>query len=1071
MKAIIQTNPIKGYKLILVLVIVVNLLPQRISSQVTFLESSKVTDEAFFFWKPDDPKPFHYGQSINPHGNCMKVSNGFVFYTWYRGGWADRALMISRKKIGEGDWVHVELPAQLSLVGGKGDTHLTTNVGICPIDGTVHLLFDHHNEDLNYIKSKKDIAFGPDEDFTAANFLLQQDYLIPGKKVTGVTYPDLFNNDQGEMYFERRLGSAVGGDIIMTYYNGDTWSNEVTIIKGRGAEVSQGERNFCYGSAYYMNGKFYYAYSPRWAESPTRLNEGVYLMELGNQMDDKATNVDGDSYDLPIIDHAPFLIADPRSVPDNAGWAGGPQVAISPKNDIYMYQKPKGTTDYNYLRKNGETTFTEDRGNGSLGIFYGNRMYKFNMSGGDFVVTSALAGTYSWREDYRTSIGISVKKSLTIMDDGIIAVVFSEVKNSAEVPIHCFVFQLEKEEYTPQTISFDPILPKTEGDAAFTLNAIASSGLPVTYQSSNTNIARIVDGNNVEIMGVGSCEIIASQNGDGTYDSAPNVPQTLVVNANASKLNQTIDFSLASTNHVWGSPDEILTAIASSGLPVQYESTDTDVAAIIDGNKLHVKRAGITTINALQPGDDTYNAAPIVGHELTVPVRQQIITFQDISEVTSGDPAFSLMATSNNPDASLRFVCPNNQVAIVWSDQVRHALGAGTATITVSDTGNEYFTSAQVSKTITVKAKTHAIPAEIEAEHYTSKNGVNVTRWSNSIFYLNSWNVNDFAEYTIDVPEDGVYDLEVFTASTGSTKKLKIMKGSSTLKSISLRTTPNLTRFLGTKTTIALQKGVQIIKVVGEVGGFNFDRMIIGDATNGGNDEGIYKLVNVATGKFLGAASSSQPIVMHDSGEGVDRQWTFTSTNVDGTDYYNIDSEDSGILRATGGGFTAGPYLVVSTTKESPAGDTDKIWTVHHNTTDNTFTFEAKNNGRFLYHHEDGNCYNLLETDDFVEGDPRSKWQVVGTGGPLLNTSNNDLISSSVKVYPNPAAEVFTIAFQGLNNASVKIYDLLGKVVYQNSTINGVIEVNRGHNLPSGIYLVKAMAEDNQVYYTKLVIK
>jgi hypothetical protein len=124
-----------------------------------------------------------------------------------------------------------------------------------------------------------------------------------------------------------------------------------------------------------------------------------------------------------------------------------------------------------------------------------------------------------------------------------------------------------------------------------------------------------------------------------------------------------------------------------------------------------------------------------------------------------------------------------------------------------------------------------------------------------------------------------------------------------------------------------------------------------------------------------------------------------------------------------------------------------------------------------LYHHEDGNCYNLLETDDFVADDPRSKWQVEGIGGPLLSTTNYDLKTSSLKVYPNPAKESFTIAFQNITNAKVKIYDLLGKVVYQNATSTGVIRIQHGHNLPSGIYLVKAIADDNKVYHTKLVIK
>ena len=801
------------------------------------------------------------------------------------------------------------------------------------------------------------------------------------------------------MYFERRLGSAVGGDIIMTYYNGDTWSPESTIIRGRGAEVSQGERNFAYGSAHFMNGKFYYAYSPRWAESPTRLNEGVYLMELGERMNDKATTVDGRSYDLPIIDHAPFLIADPRSVPD-----------------------------------------------------------------------SALAGTYTWREDFRKSIGFSLKKSITIMNDGVIAVVFSEVKNSAEVPVHCFVFQLEKEEYSPQTISFDVLGTKTEGDANFELNATASSNLPVTYQSSNTNIARIVDGNKVKIMGLGSCEIVASQNGDGTYDNAPNITQNLVVGANTSKSNQTISFSLASTTHVWGSADETLNATASSGLPIVYESTDTDVADIVDG-KLQVKRAGKTTINAMQTGNETFNSAPIVGHELTVPIQEQKITFQNIPAVTSGDPAFSLVATSNNPDAKLRFVAPNNQVVVVWNNQVRQVLGAGSATITVSDAGNEYFTAAQASKTITVNPKTHQIPSKIEAEYYTTKSGVEVTRWSNTVFYLNGWGANDFAEYTIDAPQAGSYEIEVFAASPGTTKKLKIMIGSTILASMSLTTTPNLTVFKGTKATITLQKGVQKIKVVGEIGGFNFDRMIIGGDVNGGGGGGnqgsddIFWFINDATGQFLGEGpSSAKPVVIHEASGNASRQWQIVE--VPGTDFVNIDNMQSGIIRATGGTFVEGAYAVVTTTKAPPAADVDKVWTSYYDEFDNTYRFEAGTSGRFLYQDENGNIITAAVEDT----DARSKWQVLPTS-QVLSLSNEELLETSFRVYPNPVKDNFTLQFQNINSAKVEIYNMLGKIVYKNTTKNGIIEVKSGHNLSSGIYFIKALADNKKVYQTKLIIK
>ncbi|WOK09382.1 MBG domain-containing protein [Imperialibacter roseus] len=79
-----------------------------------------------------------------------------------------------------------------------------------------------------------------------------------------------------------------------------------------------------------------------------------------------------------------------------------------------------------------------------------------------------------------------------------------------------------------QTISFDPIPEKTTDDPSFELDATASSGLDVEYESSNTAVATIVD-NIVAIVGVGTADIVASQPGNGTYESAPDVTRTLTV--------------------------------------------------------------------------------------------------------------------------------------------------------------------------------------------------------------------------------------------------------------------------------------------------------------------------------------------------------------------------------------------------------------------------------------------------------------------------------------------------------------------------------------------------------------
>ena len=80
-----------------------------------------------------------------------------------------------------------------------------------------------------------------------------------------------------------------------------------------------------------------------------------------------------------------------------------------------------------------------------------------------------------------------------------------------------------------QTITFGSLTPKVIDDASFTLNATASSGLTVTYASSNTSVAS-VSGNTVTIVGAGSTIITASQAGDSNYLAANDVDQTLVVN-------------------------------------------------------------------------------------------------------------------------------------------------------------------------------------------------------------------------------------------------------------------------------------------------------------------------------------------------------------------------------------------------------------------------------------------------------------------------------------------------------------------------------------------------------------
>ncbi len=79
-----------------------------------------------------------------------------------------------------------------------------------------------------------------------------------------------------------------------------------------------------------------------------------------------------------------------------------------------------------------------------------------------------------------------------------------------------------------QAITFPAISDKVVTDAPFNLNATASSGLPVSYYKIEG--PAVVTGNQVVLTGVpGKVTIVATQPGNGTYRSAPNVERSFWV--------------------------------------------------------------------------------------------------------------------------------------------------------------------------------------------------------------------------------------------------------------------------------------------------------------------------------------------------------------------------------------------------------------------------------------------------------------------------------------------------------------------------------------------------------------
>ncbi|MCX8491245.1 MAG: hypothetical protein ORN54_09280, partial [Cyclobacteriaceae bacterium] len=116
-----------------------------------------------------------------------------------------------------------------------------------------------------------------------------------------------------------------------------------------------------------------------------------------------------------------------------------------------------------------------------------------------------------------------------------------------------------------QAVTFTALPQKTFGNAPFNLGATASSGLAVTYTSSNLAVAT-VSGNTVTIVGGGQTTITASQAGNANFVAATEVSQTLTV----QKATQTVTFAALPAKTL-GDANFTLTATSNSGLPVAFE--------------------------------------------------------------------------------------------------------------------------------------------------------------------------------------------------------------------------------------------------------------------------------------------------------------------------------------------------------------------------------------------------------------------------------------------------------------------------------------------------------------------
>jgi hypothetical protein len=249
-----------------------------------------------------------------------------------------------------------------------------------------------------------------------------------------------------------------------------------------------------------------------------------------------------------------------------------------------------------------------------------------------------------------------------------------------------------------QTITFAPIPGQAVG-TPLAITATASSGLGLTFASLTSSVCTVT-GTTAAFSTTGTCTIQATQTGNASYAAATPVSQSFTVSAEG----QTITFGTIATQTV-GTP-LALSATASSSLGVTYASLTTSVCSVT-GTAATMLTSGTCTIQATQPGNSSYAAAPPVSQSFTVNAATQTITFGNPGTQTVGTPlALSATASSN---LAVSFASTTTSVCTV-SGTSATMLIAGTCTIQATQAGNSsYLAATPVSQTFTVNLESQTI--------------------------------------------------------------------------------------------------------------------------------------------------------------------------------------------------------------------------------------------------------------------------------------------------------------------------------------------------------------------------
>jgi hypothetical protein len=274
-----------------------------------------------------------------------------------------------------------------------------------------------------------------------------------------------------------------------------------------------------------------------------------------------------------------------------------------------------------------------------------------------------------------------------------------------------------------QTIAFAALPNITYGSAAstFTLKAIASSGLPVTFSVTGP---AVLQGDTLTANGAGVVTVTAQQEGNDTYSAAPNVVQSFTVNP------AVLTVTAVNTSRAFKQPNPAF-AFSATGF------VGGDTAAVLTGGPVFSTTATLTSDPGQFPitlvqgtlfsQNYTFTFVPGV---LTVTQAPQVITFPPIPALTGNlGTTFALQATSSS-GLPVQYAATGS-VSILTGGTL-YVNGPGAATVTATQPGNtDYAAATPITQSFVVGM----VPLTVQANSVSRPFGGNNPQFTYSYLY------------------------------------------------------------------------------------------------------------------------------------------------------------------------------------------------------------------------------------------------------------------------------------------------------------------------------------------------